>query len=275
MQKLTLQETQAVLYEMLDCFATYCEEHQLRYYLVGGTLLGAVRHKGFIPWDDDIDVGMPRPDYERFLELTKEQPLAPHLKVLSPNTHTLTLPFVEIIHTGTKVERIQSRCLEEENKVLHLFMDVFPQDGWPSSERETAKLVKRMAFCRKLNLLSRAKLGEGATPVRAIAKIPALLVAKAISNRRILQYMDRYAKRFDYDTSVYAGAVTYGIYGIGERCRREEITKFVQVPFGNRTYNAPGCYDSYLSAIYGDYMILPPEEKRHNHELNAYIDKGE
>ena len=268
---LSRAEVQKLLTEMLGQFADYCTRHGLRYYLVGETLLGAVRHKGFIPWDDDVDVGMPRSDYERFLELTAKEPINPDYEIVSAKDGTLSAPFAQLVHKRTRIERPTSKSIQEEYQVLKLFLDIFPQDGWPQSRKESEKVVKWAGFLRFMSIESKAKPGRGTTVLRAILKTPVVLVAKLIGSRRILRALDHYARRYDYDTSAYVGAITYGIYGIGERCPRAEVTKFAKVQFEGETYQAPGCWDSYLTGIYGDYRILPPEEKRVNHGLKVWV----
>ena len=268
---LSSKEVQELLVDMLQTFADYCEKHGLRYHLVGGTLLGAIRHKGFIPWDDDIDVGMPRPDYERFLDLVKKEPLAEEYQVISLKEGNSPLPFAQIVHNRTRVERPSEKFMEEEFIVLKAFLDIFPQDGWPEDEAAAKKVVKEAKFLRTLNRIAKAKIGKGATFARRLAKIPVAMVAKTIGPIRINRWLDAYAKKYDYDSSKYVGAITYGVYGIGERCLREEVINFVEVEFEGRRFMAPGCWDSYLSAIYGDYMTLPPEEKRINHALKVWL----
>ena len=86
--------------------------------------------------------------------------------------------------------------------------------------------------------------------------------------------MNRIAKRYDYDRSKYVGAVTFGIYGSGERCLHDDVVKFEKVTFEGHSFNAPGGYDKYLTQIFGEYMQLPPEDQRHNHYA-SYIDFGE
>lgn len=268
---LTPAEVQEILVEMLQNFADYCDKHELRYYLVGGTLLGAVRHQGFIPWDDDIDVGMPRPDYERFLKLVKEEPITADYQIISCKDGSLPLPFAELVHERTRVERPSTKYMKKELVVQKLFLDIFPQDGWPEGEAVANKVIKKANRLRFLNQVAKARLGEGTTFVRRIAKIPVALFAKMVGFRRINQKLDAYARRYDFDSGKYVGAITYGIYGIGERCLRSEVVDFVDVEFEGRKFHAPGCWDTYLQGIFGDYMLLPPEEKRVNHGLKVWL----
>lgn len=268
---LNAEETQALLEDMLQHFADYCGKHNLRYYLVGGTLLGAIRHKGFIPWDDDIDVGMPRPDYEHFLELVQQEPVNENYQIISLKDGSSPLPFAEMIHKKTRVERPHLKYMEGDQVVQHVFMDIFPQDGWPEEEAEARKVMKKAAKLRFMNKMAKARIGGGTTLLRTIGKIPFALIAKAQGAYRINQKLDTYAKRYDYDSSKYVGAITYGIYGMGERCLREEVVDFAEVEFEGRQFQAPGCWDSYLTGIYGDYMTLPPEEKRVSHELKVWL----
>ena len=269
---LSKREIQNVLTDMLSSFADYCDRHQLRYYLVGGTLLGAVRHQGFIPWDDDIDVGMPRKDYERFLELVKQEPVNEHLVAISGEDGTLSNPYCELIHTGTHLERNSSQYIREKCQVLHLFLDIFPQDGWPESDEEAVKLARQMKHKRYMIQNARAKIGKGTSVGHIIAKTPVVLLMRCIGYQRVINQMNRIATRYDYDHSKYVGAITYGIYGPGERCLHDEVVAFTNVTFEGRQYCAPGCYDKYLRQIFGDYMVLPPEEKRIDHKMIVWLD---
>ncbi len=267
---LTRPEIQKLLQGMLDTFVNYCTKHKLRYYLVGGSLLGAVRHKGFIPWDDDIDVGMPRPDYERFLELVKKEPLSPELAVISAEDKTLSNPYCDIIHLNTRLDRSTSRFIREKCQNLHLFVDIFPQDGWPEDDGEAKRLAKDMKKKRYLIQCARSKIGKGVSWKRILGKTPVVILMRIVGYERVIEKMTEAAKRRDYDSSRYVGAVTYGIYGSGERCLRKEVVDFTTVEFEGKRYQAPGCYDKYLTQIYGDYMKLPPEEKRKNHNMKVW-----
>lgn len=266
------RQIQQVLTGMLDDFADYCQRHGLRYYLVGGTLLGAVRHQGFIPWDDDIDVGMPRKDYERFLELVKQEPVNDHLQVICGEEGTLSNPYCELIHTRTRLERNSSQYIRNKCQVLHLFLDIFPQDGWPENEKEALRLFGKMKKMRYMIQNARAKIGKGTSLGHIIAKTPIVLLMRCIGYQRVINKMDRIATQYDYDQSKYVGAITYGIYGVGERCLHDEVVAFTKVTFEGKQYYAPGCYDQYLKQIFGDYMTLPPVEKRVDHKMKVWAE---
>lgn len=274
-QLLSKKETQRLLIEMLDLLAEYFQKHNLRYYLVGGTLLGAVRHQGFIPWDDDIDLGMPRPDYDRFLELVKEEPIADYLKVISDVDHTFFNPYCQILDTRTRLEKESEKYLQKGRVVLNLFIDIFPQDGWPENKREAERLSRKMKCMRYMLLTSRARMGKGVNFIRMIAKLPFILLMRIVGYQRVLDRMNRIARKYDYDSSKYVGAITYGIYGVGERCEREKVVAFDELTFEGKKYKGPGCWDQYLRQIYGNYWEVPPKEMQIDHRMKVWYKNKE
>lgn len=270
---LTVCEVQRHLYGLLCIFGEYCENHGLRYYLVGGTLLGAVRHQGFIPWDDDIDVGMPRPDYDRLLQLVKTEPIADYLKIVSGEEGTLAEPIAKLLDQRTEIQWEETEYLDPGYRITNLFLDIFPQDGWGYSEKQAEKQRRRMKRRMLFLRASRAVPFKGKSFLRTVLKTPVVLLAKGIGNRRIVRQMIEEGKRNPYDLVPYVGAVTYGQYGAGEICRREDVIRFTGFRFGEREYPAPGNWDSYLRGLYGEYMQLPPVEKRKTHDMKVYVKK--
>jgi lipopolysaccharide cholinephosphotransferase len=271
-EPLTLDEIHDQLLSMMKKFASYCDAHGLRYYLVGGTLLGAIRHHGFIPWDDDVDIGMPRPDYERFLDLVEKEPVDPHMQVLSGDRGTLSIPFAELVDMDTVLDRDTSEYIAEKYQILHLFLDIFPQDGWPSTDAECESVVsqgKKYLFDIQN---SRAKCFHGTTLAKKILKTPVVLLERLRGNKRIVHDFCTWAASVaDYDTADYVGSLTCVTGGMGERCDGPATRRLERAQFEDTEFFIPGSYDEYLRGKYGkDYMQLPPESKRQTHRMRVY-----
>ena len=132
-----LQKMQEVEIDLFKAFIEVCQKLQLKYYLLGGTLLGAVRHKGFIPWDDDIDVGMPRKDYEIFIQ--KAQDLLPEHYFVQTLYSEPTIPY-----NFCKIRNSNTTFVEYSIKKLNInhgvYIDVFPLDGYPNDKKEQKKI---------------------------------------------------------------------------------------------------------------------------------------
>lgn len=258
--KLSEKEYKDRLFDMLVKFDEFCNKYKLDYSLCGGTLLGAIRHKGFIPWDDDIDVVMPRPDYEKFKRLVKKYPLAPNL-VFDISYEGYVQKIID------KDTYLKARYASVDK---HLWMDVFPIDGLPDNKKEAEDRLMKALNIRKLTVRSDARIGEGTTKFRSIAKLPVILPLKMIGKKRFADLLIRFSRKYKYNGSYYVGAVSSSC-GKGELLIRSEYEKKVDVEFNGRTFKAMACYDSYLTNMYGDYMKLPEEHERWGHELkNVY-----
>lgn len=261
------KEIQEYELDLLRAFSEYCNKYDLRYTLCGGTLLGAIRHKGFIPWDDDIDVMMPRPDYERFLA---QQIVCPEFEVCSLELNTSVQPFSKIVN---KHIQINNEYLDDLS-IDYLWMDVFPMDGYSADDAKNQKDWKYLRILRFLFKYSVAKLGAGTTGFRKYAKIPVILFAKAIGARRISNWIAEFCKKSKYEDSEYVGGKCWG-YGPCERMLKSEWEKRVKVEFEGHEFWAPGCWHEHLTNLYGDYMQLPPVEKRITHNMKAWIVQDE
>lgn len=262
-------EARALLAGYLGTFADYCEARGLRYFLCGGTLLGAVRHHGFIPWDDDIDVMMPRPDYEAFIRLAEKEPVGAPLKLMGPqNDKNYLWPFIKLADTRTALVELQYRRRHRRwmRERYGLYIDIFPIDGLPDSKEGQAQYFTEIK--RHTRDLQRSAYHLG-----GVRPLPRLLF-RAITHpyyvlmghRRFLRRLDALARSHEYGGSRNVAAV-FGSYGIREVMEKECVASAVKVTFEAREYNAPAGYDRYLGSLYGDYMKLPPEEKRVTHHL--------
>ena len=262
MKQLDKNKIQQKELQILKCVGRFCEKNHLKYYLAGGTLLGAIRHKGFIPWDDDIDICMPRPDYERFIRSFNS---TNNLMIKSSSLGNWNAPFAKVLDLSTKVE---SQFSEDE---VHLWIDIFPVDGLPSDITEVKNIYEKCSKYRQLYCTGNARLGEGKTVLRKYAKYILKPLICAYGVKRLSEKIETIARSHSYDDSKYVGIVTWGLYGVGERMLKTEFEKGVSVEFEGHQFPAMSCWDGYLSGIYGDYMQLPPVEKRKTHDITVYV----
>ena len=264
----------AVIIDVLSAFIRICEAQGLRYFCAGGTAIGAVRHQGMIPWDDDIDVFMPRPDYDRFLRLAAHS-MPEGYEVLSPYaTKDYPMYFAKMCNARTTLlENERIPC------VFGLYIDIFPLDG-ACDDVETCYREKRR-FKRLMNKLEAVSthnsFGEYVgllTKRREWGRFAVKTVAfccRSWLRRWLLKQMDSIAYGHDYVLS--SRVVTYsGAY------QRQEIypKAWLETPqmfaFEGLMVNLPHDYDAYLRHFFGDYMTLPPVEQRASHHQKVFFD---
>lgn len=263
--RLTLKEIQDIELNILIVFSEFCKQHNLRYYLAGGTLLGAIRHKGFIPWDDDIDVCMPRKDY---MILIKEfNVFREYYKIKTRSKGNLTAPFSKIVDLRTL---IKSKYTENDIDT-NLWIDVFPVDGLPDDLHEVQKIYRKCNSYRKILMLNDATLGEGKTLIRKYMKYILKPLAKIYGKQRCVDNIESLAARYPYDKHKYVGDIVWGLYGSGERMLKTEFETSVEVEFEGYKFPTFSCWDSYLKGLYGDYMQIPDLKYRiRGHMFSAY-----
>ena len=264
----------AVIIDVLSAFIRICEAQGLRYFCAGGTAIGAVRHQGMIPWDDDIDVFMPRPDYDRFLRLAAHS-MPEGYELLSPYaTKDYPMYFAKMCNARTTLlENERIPC------VFGLYIDIFPLDG-ACDDVETCYREKRR-FKRLMNKLEAVSthnsFGEYVgllTKRREWGRFAVKTVAfccRSWLRRWLLKQMDSIAYGHDYALS--SRVVTYsGAY------QRQEIypKAWLETPqmfaFEGLMVNLPHNYDAYLRHFFGDYMTLPPVEQRASHHQKVFFD---
>ncbi len=242
----------------------FCKENNICYCLAGGTLLGAVRHHGFIPWDDDIDICMPRKDYIRFIHTFHSE--NKNLRVRSNILGNYPHPFTKVINRGIRC--LSTYDTSEANK--YLWIDILPVDGLPTDQKELKKLYKEEDFYRHILKLCSARLGEGKNRARKTVKYILKPLALLYGEKRAARKMEKIASRYPYKSSEYVGIITWGLYGPGERMKKDEFEKKEYLSFEGHMLPVFSCWDSYLHGLYHDYMTLPPVEKRATHEMRVY-----
>lgn len=260
MQAIGIEEVKKIQKEILDEVVAFCDNNNIRYFLAYGTLLGAIRHKGYIPWDDDIDIHMPRPDYEKFIALYNKQKDSKYEVVTHEENRKYHVPFAKIFRKGTLVKEFFYK-----QSVFGVYVDIFPLDGIKSKWQAyicgqciRCMYIKTMIFCERQTFARKARL--------AVTK----LILLPFSSHFILKNMRRIATRHEYDKC--NKVCSFGSRtAMREILPREVFDEHTNVTFEGSNYRAPKGYDRYLTSKYGNYMQLPPEEKRvSTHDSQAY-----
>lgn len=256
LREMTLEENRAVQLEILMHTAKFCDEHNLRYFLAFGTLIGAVRHGGYIPWDDDIDIIMPRPDFNKLIELFQDQG---HYRLLAPAHPDSWLYFIKIFDTRTiKIEK----GVNYHDNYLGVDIDVFPLDGAPQDTDEYTSLRKQIHDKYKKYCTLRAGF-SGSLKNRVLYLLYRLTSFRV---KTILEDAVRLCEKYDFDRSDYCAC--YSRFTQGFRVPRENYSSAILMKFEDHDFRVPVGYDAALRARYGDYMQLPPPEKRITHHEN-------
>ena len=178
------------------------------------------------------------------------------------------LPYAKFVNVKTHID---AKYAEDEMQ-QHLWLDIMPMDGLPEDLNEVARIYKKAEYYRKIIGLCNAKLGEGKSAVKKLAKYVLKPLALIYGKDRAINHLNNLAMKYDYDSAKYVGAITWGLYGASERMLKAEVDQTTEIMFENNKFSTFSCWDSYLKGLYKDYMKLPPVEKRINHEMIAWIE---
>lgn len=262
MRLLELSEVHSALLDILSEFDRVCREHHLRYTLSYGTLIGAVRHHGFIPWDDDVDVCMPRPDYEKFITLCNEGALGEPFSLSPDRGKRPDYSFAKVL------DRRYSIKSTTHLEVPYLYVDVFPLDGVPSDEKAWKKLHRRERIRAFWLLLTKwYTIGKAGWLLYPIG-LPFYLLSFCMGRKRLVAKMNRDALAFPFEESDLVAVHTWGT--LKEVMPRETFERYVELDFAGRKFLAVEQYHEYLTHCYGDYMTPPPPNRQVTHHLKVY-----
>lgn len=266
MKEMTIEDIKSCSLGLLCFFDKVCRDNGIHYFLCGGTLLGAIRHKGFIPWDDDIDVMMPRVDYERLFQVWPED--SPYSLLCHKNTISFPYAYGKAIDSRTvKIEPIRNSCQH-----LGVDIDVFPIDNIPDSDDETTAFFKQIAVYQ--NRLSRQILrfersyGSIKTILRncyvVLSRVIEMLIGDSVD--KTIARFSCFAQQYNDQQTKYCGITSISHYGDKEKNPKSTYEDVVYVSFEGKEYPAPIGYKYYLERLYGsNYLQLPPKEMRITH----------
>ena len=265
MKEIHGEELKQIQLNILKEIHSFCVDNHLTYFLTGGTLLGAIRHKGFIPWDDDIDVAMFREDYEKFIRAFKSE--SGHVRIYSGLTDKkCKYTFAKAIDTNTLL--IEAG---DKSAPIGVFVDVFPIDSVCDDLELSKKIVKRNQMWKTLYQLRFVHLNRRRKFIKNLCLACLLPILKLIPNRFFLKLLDRRFKKFECNNNSVYVANLCGAWGEKEITLRANFSSTVEVEFEGERFFAPVGYDTFLRNLYNDYMQLPPKEKQvSHHDFVAY-----
>lgn len=252
-----IHELRQIQMGILDSVHQFCEAHGLRYFLSSGTLIGAVRHKGYIPWDDDIDIYMPRQDYEQFLQTYSDAKGV--YRAINPQTEP------HYYYTFAKVVDLRTLMVEDETEgyEIGVFMDIFPVDYVTDDLQERERIFKEKKLLYKIR---RCKISNS-NPLQSklayfVYKHWPLSIKQIERSIRKLIVLDEPTRTVCNMTE--AGPKIKGCFPA------EDIASSIDIEFEGKLYKTMVGYKDYLERTYGDYMTLPPVEQRVTHHFEAY-----
>ena len=275
-REMTTEEVQAVSLDILREVHSFCVENHIKYTLQGGSLLGAVRHKGFIPWDDDIDIAMPRPDYEKFIHsFCSKQGFKVISRELS-DCKNVMIAFARIC--DTQKTYVDTSFIPWTDEKVGVWIDLFPLDGVEDSLATCKKRINKMKWeLYQVNTLRTVHNAISSIPEtkKKVNLIIKKMVAPFCSHKAIDKYISM-CKEYDYEIANYYCNFAFLNYGVRERHRKAVMNELTLAPFGEDHFFIMKGYDEALKEKYGDYMTVPPAEKQvRAHNYNKYYWKEE
>ena len=268
------RELQLIELDILEQVLKICEKYSLTYYMLGGTLLGAIRHKGFIPWDDDIDLGLPRPDYEKFIAYAEKELVSPY------QLHTTLKKKGKYSYYYARVENtdvVLKRTISIKEVLIPAFIDIFPLDGVPNDVKKREKWISK---CSRLSTLfsasqimyrgNNSQTSKKRKPVKEFLRnvFIKLRMDKLLNTELIWKLLDKALKENDYDSSDVI--INFcGAWGLKEMFPKSVYGEGELYQFEQYQLRGPKDYDAVLSQMYGDYMTPPEKADQEHHYLEV------
>lgn len=269
MEKMTIDEIQKVELTILKEVVQICEELEITYWGIYGTLIGAIRHKGFIPWDDDLDIAMKREDYEKFIAYFKKKYRGKLQLHCIDAKEDYPYYIARVSKEGYKL------IFDQYDYTSGVFIDIYPLDGMGNSKEFWLKSRGYIKYIHKgLECAGCKSIFLGSNWIKKIVKIPFVIYCKWKGKEYFYQKIDSLSQKYKWEESKYIGVPVWASdIWFNEK---EDYAQSILVPFEDMMINVPKNYDAVLSRIYGDYMQLPPLEKRvPQHGYTAYKMEGQ
>lgn len=263
MRKIEIEELKDLQINILDAVHKCCKKNNINYWLDCGTLLGAIRHKGYIPWDDDIDVGMLRSDYEKFRKIFNTENER-YVFMCPEDNSDFCYPHGKVLDTWTLLYEP-----DRQGRKIAVNIDIFVYDNAPKNERILKRMYRMRDFYRGCNVARSQRKDY----IPGIKRKIGFLLLKILLRPFPRNY---FARKISDNSKKYANTITGRVGNFTSYskfiCESSVFESFVDCMFENKLYSVPKGYDKWLRAFYGDYMKLPPVEKRvSSHKFEAYM----
>lgn len=265
--ELDIKETQLVSLHILKIVSDICENNNFRYFLIYGTLIGAIRHHGYIPWDDDVDIMMPRPDYEKLLAYMKNHiDEYPNLQVFNRDECSEYPYMITRISDSRYVIDMDN----EKPYGMGVFIDIYPYDGLGKTKEEALKYGlkgDRLSSLCYQSTRKRFAIETTTSKLRKIIKFPVYLFAKLVGKDYFQKRLKELVGLKRYEDSEYIGCIVWLSGGEKDIFPRKWFDEAIMMQFEKYSFRVPKYYDEILRHVYGDYMQLPPEKDRIGHHF--------
>ena len=267
-----LKKVQKLQLMILKEIKRICEKYSIQYFLDAGTLLGAIRHEGFIPWDDDLDIGMERGEYEKFLLIADKELGESYFLQTQKSDRHYALPFAKVRLLGTKYVENKSRVSLAHNE---LFVDIFPYDKMPANIKQQKKVGHQLKLFFHLSLIKSGYCvwnGEGL--LKKIKFFPIRVVALFCRKEKLQLKFETKIKQYNQDEKSQNVWIQDGISYAYWHFPIEYVHNLTMHTFEGEMFPIPAEYEKWLTQIYGDYRKLPPENKRGDYHQIIELDFG-
>jgi len=265
MKELTLQELKEIEFDMLMLFDAFCKEHNIKYFLAYCTLLGAVSYKQFIPWDDDVDLLIPREDYNRMISLFKDTER--YRLFAFEKDENYRFPFAKLCDMTTRKEE-----MGYDNGIeLGVDIDLFPLDAWDDDLEKAKKEAKYIKKNMSYLVLTRLTKPKSTNFIKQFIKGIVMVFCKMFGYKYFIKKILKATVKPEQKGNNYVGAKSWCVYGERGIIPAEAFADSVEIEFEGKKFPAPIGYDTYLTCLYGDYLPEPPKEKQKTHHtFKAY-----
>ena len=273
-KRINEKEMKKILIEMMDYLDDICKKNIISYSLGGGSLLGAIRHKGFIPWDDDVDIVLKREDYNRLIKLLRDTNHSEYI-LLDKSTKNYRYNYSKLCYVNS-----YHKSYTKDPKEMGVFIDIFPLDNIPDIDFDEKIFNTEITKMKKnINFSNFSVYNAGGNFLKSVIKsvvfFPRCLMSRRLgTTEQQVEKLDKYSQSYNHSNTDFCGCIGSPYFPGKERFKSNIFDSYMTVEFEGRNYSIITEYDQYLTQLYGDYMSLPPMEKRISHESYKWFWKN-